>query len=98
MQKIRSIGVLSLGKVMGLSGVLLGAVFGVLYGAIVIFVSVLGLSHDTTLGSLGVVGGIAIMIGVPLFYGLASFVFGVLYGLILNVVLGMAGGLEIELE
>jgi len=98
MRKVLSIGVLSLGKVMGLSGVILGAFFGVIYGAVVILASVIGFGGDSGLGSLGVLGGIAIMVGVPIFYGLVSFVFGLLYGMILNIVLGMAGGLEIELE
>lgn len=99
MRKIKSVGVMSLGKVMGMSGALVGAIFGVLYGAIVIGASLLGFaSEDGGLGALGVVGGIALMIGVPIFYGIMSFVFGLLYGVILNLVLGMAGGLEIELE
>jgi len=99
MRKIISIGVMSFGRVMGMSGALLGAFFGVLYGGILIVASFLGFaSEDMGLGALGVVGGIALMMGIPIFYGIMSFVFGLLYGLILNLVLGMAGGLEIELE
>ena len=99
MRKIKSVGIMSLGKVMGMSGALLGAIFGVLYGGIVIAASLLGFaSENGGFGALGVIGGIALMIGVPIFYGIMSFVFGLVYGLILNLVLGMAGGLEIELE
>lgn len=99
MRRLKSIGVMSLGKVMGLSGVLLGAIFGVLYGVVVILASVMGFAtEDGGPGAFGILGGIALMIGIPVFYGIASFVFGLLYGLILNIVLGMAGGLEIELE
>ena len=99
MRRLKSIGVMSLGKVMGMSGALLGAIFGVLYGVVVIVASVMGLAtEDGGLGAFGILGGVALMIGIPIFYGLGSFVFGLLYGLILNVVLGMAGGLELELE
>ena len=99
MSKITSVGAMSLGKVMGMSGVLVGAIFGVLYGLIVIMASAFGLGADGGgVAAMGIVGGIAIMVAVPLFYGVASFVFGVLYGWVLNIVLGMAGGLEIELE
>lgn len=38
------------------------------------------------------------MIGAPVFYGLFSFVFGLVYALILNLVLSWAGGLELEIE
>ena len=99
MRKIKSVGIMSFGRVMGLSGAFLGAIFGVLYGGIVILASLLGFaSEEMGLGALGVVGGIALLMGIPIFYGIMSFVFGLLYGLILNLVLGMAGGLEIELE
>lgn len=99
MRTIRSIGVMSFGKVMGMSGALLGGIFGVLYGGVVILASLVGFATDEGgIGAFGIIGGIALMIGVPLFYGIASFVFGLLYGLILNVVLGMAGGLEIEID
>jgi len=38
------------------------------------------------------------MVGTPIMYGLMSFIMGLIYGLIINVVLAMAGGLELEIR
>ena len=58
---------MSLGKVMGMSGALLGAIFGVLYGGVVIVASLLGFGgEDGGFGALGILGGIALMFGVPI--------------------------------
>jgi len=102
MNRVTRIGVLSLGKVMGMSGVLLGLIFGVIYGGIVMLAGVVGMASQQegagALGLAGFGGGLAVMIGVPIVYGLFSFVFGVVYGAILNLVLRMAGGLELEIQ
>jgi len=102
MSTIRSVGVLSFGKVSGLSGVLLGAIFGVIYGGILMLIGIAGSAagHENALGlgAIGVGGGLAVMIGVPIFYGVFSFVFGLLYAVILNLVLRIAGGVEVEIE
>jgi len=102
MNKIRRFGILSVGKVSGLSGAFLGLVIGVIYGGVVILIGLLsgasGGEGAAGIAALGIGGGVGIMIGAPIFYGLVSFVFGLLYALILNIVLGWVGGLELEIE
>ena len=42
--------------------------------------------------------GIAIMIGLPIFYGVIGFVIGALGALVYNIFAGMVGGVEIQVE
>lgn len=103
MHTITQIGVVSLAKVMGMSGLLMGLIVSVPWGLIVILFSLVGGAAGGTaeaagMGAMGVGGGLMVMIGVPIFYGVMSFIFGLIYGLIINLVLKMAGGLELELQ
>jgi hypothetical protein len=104
MQRIMSVGVVSLGKVSGLACLLLGFVFSIPYGLIMMLLGIVGGASAETGGqsagmaAFGIGGGIAIMILFPLFYAVFGFVFGLIYGLILNLVLGWAGGLELEIR
>lgn len=110
MHVIKQIGVLSLGKVMGMSMALFSLVVFVLYAVILVFMGLLGFAGGAMSGesggllaggmSLGMMVGMAlglIIIG-PLIYGFIGFIGGLIYGLILNIVLRMAGGLELEIE
>jgi hypothetical protein len=79
-----------------------GLVFGVIYGLILIVfgaaMSTLG-SRDATAGGVStVVMGIAMMIGLPLVYGVMGFVMGAIGALIYNAVAGIIGGVKFELE
>lgn len=42
--------------------------------------------------------GVAFAIGMPIVYGLMSFLGGLIWGLILNLMFGVVGGLEIEIK
>jgi len=102
MQKITKIGVVSLAKIMGMSGLIFGLIAGVIYGGILILMGIIGASsgQDEAAGFAiaGIGGGLAMMIVVPIAYGVMSFVVGLIYGLIINVVLALAGGLELEIR
>jgi hypothetical protein len=100
MQRLTKIGVLSLAKVMGASGVLMGLVIGSPYGLLMILLSLAGFASEGG-GAMGAVGlgfALAMMVGIPIIYGVGGFVGGLIYGLIMNLVLGFTGGLEIELQ
>jgi hypothetical protein len=45
----------------------------------------------------GLIGGLAIMVLVPLFYLVLGFVFGLIYAVFINLALRLIGGLEIEI-
>jgi len=99
---IRRFGVISVAKMYGLLMFIFGLIFGVIYGLILI---VLGASlsalgpRDTTAGGVStVVMGIAMMIGLPIFYGVLGFIMGAIGALIYNAVAGIIGGVKFELE
>jgi hypothetical protein len=102
MQRLTKVGVASFAKFMGASGLLLGLIFGVFYGGFAILFGMIsaasGQEGAGAAGAMGVGMGLAMMVVIPLFYGAMSFVFGVIYALIINLVLGFTGGLEIELK
>ena len=79
MQKITKIGIISLGKLTGASGFLLGLIIGVLYGmAAILFGVIGGASGQADAGSMaavGIIGGIfastlASLLLIPCFYQL----------------------------
>ena len=100
---IRRFGVISVAKMYGLLMFIFGLVFGVLYGLILIVfgaaISALGPGRDTTAGGVStVVMGLAMMIGLPIFYGILGFIMGAIGALIYNAVSGIIGGVKFELE
>jgi hypothetical protein len=100
---IRRFGVISVAKMYGLLMFIFGLVFGVIYGLILIVfgaaMSALGPGRETTAGGVSTVAmGVAVMIGLPIFYGLLGFIMGAIGALIYNAVAGVIGGVKFELE
>jgi len=101
-QTITKIGVISLAKILGMSGLIVGLIAGVIYGGILILLGIAGAASGeeeaATFALAGVGGGLMVMVVVPIFYGGMSFVVGLIYGLVINLVLSLAGGLELEIR
>jgi hypothetical protein len=100
---IRRFGVVSVAKMYALLMFIFGLIFGVIYGLILIVfgaaISALGPGTDATAGGIStVVMGIAMMIGLPLIYGVMGFIMGAIGALIYNAVAGIVGGIKFELE
>src|ERR1043166_5776056 len=100
---LRRFGVISVAKMYALLMFLFGLIFGVIYGLILIVfgaaISTLTPGRDGAAGGVGtVVMGIAMMIGLPLFYGVLGFISGAIGALIYNAVAGIIGGIRFELE
>lgn len=93
---IRSVGVLSVGKVMGIIYAILGLIIGGIF-------ALFSLAIGAAAGPRGQPAGFGMMFGVfaivlwPVFYGVAGFIGGLILGGLYNLVAGMAGGIEIEL-
>ena len=88
MKEVKRIGVLSLGKIFGI----VGAIFGVIAGLLLaLFGGALG---EPFLGGNWFVQ----LIGLTIFYAIASFVGGVIYAALYNLVAGWVGGVEVELD
>jgi len=95
MKKIKKIGAMALGKVMGA----MYAIIGLIIGGVVTIFSVLGSTFSSS-GSIGrgTLFGVGAIIFLPILYGALGFISGVLSGWIFNLVTRWVGGLEIEFE
>lgn len=102
MTVIRGVDAISLGKCLGAFYALIGITVGTLTSMAVLLLgsprtySMLG--KGLHLGELGLGGGLLLMLGAILFYGLAGFVVGLITGILANVALRLGGGVELELE
>jgi hypothetical protein len=96
MVKIKRIGILSAGLMLGA----LYAVLGLIAGGILTMMSLAGFAAagggQDAVGAL-IFGGGAIII-LPLFYGTMGFIGGILMSFVYNVVAMMVGGVAVELE
>lgn len=95
MQVVKRIGVGSAAKVYGLTLGLLGIFVGIIYA--LMFSLIGGLGDGLPLSDSGGLG-IAMLIIVPILYGVIGFVIGALGAVIYNFVAKKFGGLEIELS
>ena len=100
---IRRFGVISVAKMYALLMFIFGLIFGVIYGLILIVfggaILALGPNRDAAAGGVStVVMGIAMMIILPITYGVLGFIMGAIGALIYNAVAGIVGGVKFELE
>lgn len=100
--QIKKLGVLSVAKIEAAIMLVMALLISIPYGLFVIGFSLLGASvggrGGLALGGGGVVVGILVMIGLPIFYGVIGFVAGAIGALLYNLFAGMVGGIEIEVE
>jgi len=83
--------------VMGLFGLVFGLCF-LLFGTL--FGSMMGsMSNNAGAGAgLGMIGGIGMVIFLPIMYGVMGFVAGAIGAAVYNLVAGWVGGIELEVE
>ena len=94
MYKLKSVGVLSVAKIMGAMYTLLGLIF---MPFILIF-SMIGTLAGGSKNAFGAIGGIAVGILLPFVYGLMGFVVGAMSSLLYNLIAKWLGGIEIEMQ
>jgi len=95
MQVIKQIGVLSLAKILAVSGLLVGLIVSVPMGLFMMLMGALGGAaasgeEASSAGGMvagGIGGGLFVMVAIPIFYGL-----------VINLVFSIAGGLEVRIE
>src|SRR5690242_7555347 len=99
---IRRFAVISVAKMYALLMFIFGLIVGILYGLFFIIfgaaMTALGSNNNTAGGVSTVVIGIAMMIGIPLMYGVLGFIIGAIGALIYNALSGIIGGIKFELE
>jgi hypothetical protein len=93
MHSITHVGVLSCGKITGLTGAVITFVIAVPYA---LFTVAMGLLSDAAAMGIGAALGMVI-IG-PLVAGAVYFIAGLMYAVVLNFVLRKTGGLELSIE
>jgi transmembrane protein DUF3566 len=101
---IRRFSVFSVAKIQGLLAFVIGLIIGVIYGLIfIVFGAAIAaaMPHNDAqaLSGIGsVVGGLVIMIVIPVLYGILGFVGGAIAALVYNLAAGVVGGVRFELE
>jgi hypothetical protein len=91
---VKSIGVLSVAKIMGLIYGCLGLIFAPLFLLIGLLGSFAGPQKTPFAGIFGIVFAILM----PVMYGLMGFIGGAIGGLLYNVFAKLVGGFELELD
>ena len=90
---IKRIGVLKLGIFQGCMGVLFGFLGGLV---MMLFGSMFGQATGNT--SMGMLGGAAALIFLPIAYGIGMFIAGIIGAAIYNLIASLVGGVEIDVE
>ena len=93
---LKSVGVFSAGKISGL----LYAGVGLIAGVFVSMFSFLGAfaSMQSEGAFIGLIMGVGAVIVLPVLYGVMGFVGGIIGAFLYNLIAGLVGGFELELE
>jgi hypothetical protein len=97
MFRLKSVGVMSVAKIMGAMYALLGLIFL----PILLIAAAAGMMSgggDKTAGMIAGVGMVAFAIMMPLIYGAMGFIGGAISALIYNLMAGRLGGVEMNLQ
>ncbi|MGA7216662.1 MAG: hypothetical protein WBX38_00010 [Candidatus Sulfotelmatobacter sp.] len=94
MQIVKSVGVLSVAKILGLVQACIGLIFAPFFLFIGVLTSALGQQKSPFAGMFGVFFALFM----PVFYGIIGFVTGAIGAFLYNLFARWVGGLELELE
>lgn len=94
MYKVKSIGVLSVAKIMGAMYTLLGLILM----PFVLIMSMIGAMAGRHENPLGAIGGVVLAICLPIVYGVMGFVVGAISCLLYNLMARWLGGNEFEVQ
>lgn len=93
---LKSVGVLSVAKIMGT----LCAIMGFLFGLVFAMLSVVGagFAQSGAEGMFALVFGVGGIVILPIFYGVMGFIQGLIVSVIYNFLAGIVGGMELNVE
>jgi hypothetical protein len=96
---LKSVGVVSVGKVLGC----LYALLGLIVGAVISLLAMAGLAvgrppQNQPQGVAAIIMGVGAIIVLPIFYGLVGFIGGIISAALYNLVASVVGGIELELR
>jgi hypothetical protein len=96
---IRRISPLSAGKLAGVLYAVMGLIIGIVFALIGMLGAAAGAMSDSEAGALpGMLFGVGAIVIMPVFYGVLGFVMSAFMAWLYNLVAGLVGGLEIEIE
>ncbi|MGD8376439.1 MAG: hypothetical protein PVF68_09885 [Acidobacteriota bacterium] len=96
---VRSIGVLSCGKILGILYAAIGLLVGMFFSLFALVGGFAGALQGEPGGAiLSFVFGVGAVFLLPIVYGIMGFLGGVITAVIYNLAAGAVGGLEVELE
>ena len=97
MQEIKKIDIISLAKIEGALGVVIGFIVGIIFA--VIGAAAMGFAGVSDMPrASGLFFGVAAIIILPILCAVIGFIGGLIVAFLYNVVAGWIGGIEIELE
>ena len=104
--RIRKLGIISVAKIYAVMMFVMSLLIAIPYGLFVIVISLVGgvgAGSESAMGGLmvgggGVVIGLLLMIGIPIFYAALGFIGGIIGALVYNILSGIVGGIEIDVE
>lgn len=95
---IKSVGVLSVGKMYAAISAAMGLLFGIIVAVFSMAGFGMGLADESPNAFLAPIFGVGAVIALPIFYGCMGFVAGAVGALFYNAFAGMVGGVEIQTE
>jgi len=93
---ITRVGPLSIAKIAGLLGVVIGLIFGAFVSLFSLAGAAFGAGAGEDRAMFGALFGVGAIILLPIFYGCMAFVMTLIQAWLFNVAAGMVGGVEIE--
>ena len=93
---ISRVGPLSVAKIAGLLGVVIGLIFGAFISLFSMAGAAFGASQGQDGAFFGALFGVGAIILLPIFYGCMAFVMTLIQAALFNIAVGIVGGIEIE--
>jgi len=94
---ITRVGPLSVAKIAGLLGIVIGLIAGALFSLLGLAGAAMGAGAGDGDGAMfGALFGVGAIILLPIFYGCMAFVMTLIQAALFNVAVGIVGGVEIE--
>lgn len=95
---VRRIGVLSLGKILGVIYAVLGLLLGGLFAVFSLFGAAMGMAQGQGNAWMGAFFGVGAVVFMPLLYGFFGFLGGIIVSAVYNAASSVMGGIELELS
>lgn len=95
---LKRVGILSCGKIMGIIYAVFGVIAGIFFSLFSLIGAAAGIQSDQPAAIFGIIFGVGAIVFFPVLYGLIGFIGGLLSAAVYNVIAGVVGGIELELD